>query len=47
MLEGFPSKRGRGADAETIERCRKWMAEQKQKQQQAEKPEQKQWEMVR
>lgn len=29
MLRGFPSERGRGAGQETIERCRKWMAEQK------------------
>jgi hypothetical protein len=47
MLGGFPSKRGRGADPETVKRCRKWMAEQKQKQQQAEKPEEKQWDIIR
>lgn len=43
MLRGFPSKRGRGAGPKTIERCRKWMAEQRQKLEQ----EKKQWDIIR
>jgi hypothetical protein len=46
MLRGFPHKKNYGPDKETIERCRKWMAEQKRKQQQAEKPEEKQWDII-
>lgn len=44
MLPGFPARKGlAGADAGTIKRCRKWMAEQKQKLEQEEK----QWDIIR
>jgi hypothetical protein len=47
MVRGFPIDRGRGRFPAPIERCREWMAEQKQKQQQAEKPQQKKWDIIR
>jgi hypothetical protein len=47
MVRGFPSEWGRGAGPATIERCRKWMAEQKWKQKEAEKPEEKEWDIIR
>ena len=48
MLRGFPARRDLvHADTGTIERCREWMAEQKQKQLEAEKPEEKQWDIIR
>jgi hypothetical protein len=48
-LRDFPVKlkESRGYKREEIEAARKWMAEQKQKQQGAEKPEEKRWDIVR
>jgi hypothetical protein len=48
-LKDFPVARkpGRGYKWEQIEQARKWMAEQKQKQQQADKPQEKQWDIIR
>jgi len=43
MLPGFPGRKDIGGDAKTIERCRKWMAEQRQKLEQ----EKKQWDIIR
>lgn len=43
MLRRFPGRKDIGGDAKTIERCSKWMAEQKQKQ----KQEKKQWDIIR